>query len=496
MDTIDSLTEKINNKTKNCPIFFITNDAERALGLEKLLSNYHIICIDDNDIVDYMLDKKVKVFCLEKELGKLNPIFRNSNRLLNHKLTQDYINNNCKTGNGNLMVFKIAPNLERSAKKMKFSILNTSSELNHKFELKLPQYESIKRLDIRIPDTITIDLASAEYKKLYKQLGANFILQFNRGHTGGGTIEIDSEARLEELKESFPQREVKIAKHIYGPAYTLNACITKQGTCWGGLSYQITGVEECTTKKAGTVGNDWLYPKVLDNNVYTEIDQFTKIIGKEMAKYGFVGMFGLDIVLDKNTNKSHIIEINARQPASIPMFSKLQLLKKQIPLNLLAIAEFLNIDYKIDIKKYNKEASSPFEAAQLFIRNKYQTTAEIIGGAKAGTYRVVGDNSAYDWSKGKPKLKSNVIITNESRNMPLVLKDEVYAIDGIKKGGMLILCSKEGKYISSNAEVARIQAIQSLLDKNGKLKAWTQEIIKGLNKYIVLKQLSNDRKTT
>ncbi len=492
MDTIKSLKIKIDKKTINKPIFFVTNDPERGLGLEKLLENYHILCIDDNGIVDYLIKENVKVFSLEKEMQKTNPIFRNSNRLLNHNLTQKYIKENTKLKNGYLMFFKIAPNLATSARKLGFDILNTSSKLNHKFELKLSQYESIKYLDIKIPKTVITILRDADYKDLTKKLGKNFIIQFNRGHTGTGTIKVNSNIVLDEIKNKFPKRKVKITKHIYGPAYTLNACITKHGVCWGGLSYQITGIEECTSYKAGTVGNDWYYPKDLKKDTIDKIDKYVKIIGNEMARYNFKGMFGLDIVIDKNTNEPYIIEINARQPASIPMFNKLQILNNQIPLQMLAIAEFLNIDYDIDIETYNNTASKHYKAAQLFIRNKNSSSAKIIGGIKVGSYRVVGDNSAYDWSSGKPKLKKNVIITDENKDMPLIFKEESYSIEDLTDGGMLILCSKEGKNISQNSEVARIQILRTIINKNRELTPWLKNIIKGLNKYIVLKKNNND----
>lgn len=492
MDTIDSLTDKINNRIKDTPIFFVTNDAERALGLEKLLNNYHIICIDDNAIIDYMQKENVKVFCLEKELGELNTIFRNSNRLLNHKLTQKYIKQNSQGNKGHLMFFKIAPNLARSAEKLGFKMLNTTAELNQKFELKIPQYEAIKDLDIRLPKTEILKLTEAKYKELVKRLGNNFVLQFNRGHTGGGTVIIYNERELEDLKKQFPQRQARFATQIYGHPYTLNACVTKHGICWGGLSYQITGVEECTSKKAGTVGNDWAYPKELSKKVKGDFDKFTRVIGEEMTKFGFCGMFGLDIVVDKKNDEAYMIEINARQPASIPMFTKLQIKEGQIPLSMLAIAEFLNIDYEINIEKYNKKASSSFEAAQLFIRNKFEHKGKLIGGIKPGVYRLRGDNSALDWKGGKPKLKPNVIIIDEDRDMPLVFEGDAYAIDGILEGGMLFLCVKEGKIVSSNNEVARIQAQQTLITKNAELQPFVKEIIKGLNKYIVLREITNE----
>lgn len=488
MDTFKSLLAKVNEKIGDSPLFYITNDPERALGLEKHISNYHIICIDDNDIVDYMHRDGVKVFCLEKELNKQNAIFRNSNRLLKHKLTQEYIK--AYTANsGYTMFFKIAPNIERSLDEFQLKALNTTSSLNRKFELKLSQYKYLSQLNIRLPETKIVKLIDAKYSALVTELGENFILQFNRGHTGGGTIEIDSEMRLRELQKKFPERKVRISRKIEGDPYTLNACVTKHGICWGGLSYQITGIPECTSKKAGTVGNDWEYTKNLNPSVLKDISRFTKVIGEEMAESGFLGLFGLDFVLEKNTQKIYVIEINARQPASIPMHTKLQMDQNQIPLKLLAIAEFLGVEYELDVDEYNNQASKPISASQIFFRNKYTNKAEVIGSVKVGTYRILGDNSAFDWSNGHPEQKKNVIFITEDRDMPLVFQDEAYSIDSIEKAGLLILASREGKIISSNAEAARIQFKNSMLDKNAKIRTVYMQMLQGLNTNIILKEL-------
>ncbi len=495
MDTFKSLLDRVNNKTKEKPIFFISNDPERALGLENYLKNYHIVCIDDNDIVEYMKNHKIKIFSLENETNQLNTIYRNSNRLLHHDLTKEYISKNT-TNEAYFMFFKIAPNLERTAGNMNFEILNTSSKLNRKYELKLSQYETLKDIGVNFPRTLIIKLEEADYSELINELGENFIVQFNRGHTGGGTVEIINEQKLENLKRKFPERQVRCAKQIYGPSYTLNACNTRFGTVWGGLSYQITGLEECTSERLATVGNDWKFIENIDKKTLKQIDKMTKLIGEKMYSDGFLGMFGLDIVIDSETNIPYIIEINARQPASIPMFTKIQVLNKQIPLNLLSIAEFLKLDYKIDPSEYTAQASQAFKYAQLFIRNKYKRNAQVIGSVKAGAYRLVGDNSAYSWSHGDPKLKQNVIILDEDSDMPLILEEETYAIDRIQNAGMILLCAKEGKIVHNNAEVARIQASQSLISKSGKLKTWTQRVVNGLNKYIILKEIKNEGKIT
>ena len=73
------------------PIFYVANYVSRGLGLEKLLPNYHLICVDEHPLVDYLIEAGVKVFCLERILQRKNIIFRNSGKLLERPEVEQYI---------------------------------------------------------------------------------------------------------------------------------------------------------------------------------------------------------------------------------------------------------------------------------------------------------------------------------------------------------------------------------------------------------------------
>src|SRR5690349_9423847 len=123
---------------KSPTIFYICNDHERALGLERKFPNLHIICIDDNSILEYLSYYGFKVFSLEQKLGKKNTIYRNSHKLLQHRLSQEYIRENTpEDKTPYVMFFKIAPNIEHLCKELGFKLLNTPAFYNRKYENKL-----------------------------------------------------------------------------------------------------------------------------------------------------------------------------------------------------------------------------------------------------------------------------------------------------------------------------------------------------------------------
>lgn len=454
---------------QNNKIFYICNDPERALGLEKVLKNYHIICIDYSPLVDEIEKAGISIFCLEKELGELNPIFRNSNKLLETSECQAYIANNIELGTPpNVMFFKIAPNLEKTCENLGYKILNTTSDLNRKFENKISQFEAFSEIRDYFPDTILTSLEEVSYDYLYKNLGGKFVVQFDRGHTGEGTVFIDSEGKWNKLVEKFLKRKARISEFVAGDYWTVNCCNTRFGTLVGGLSYQITGVPECTAVSGGTVGNDWSYSIAddceTDNQIRSQILEIASKVGEIMKKSDFMGLFGLDLVVNSDcgdpNSRVKLIEVNARQPASTSMHTKLMINKGQIPLQLFHLSEFMGItdaEYqkligatkiKDFIKAQNQEAIKSIEAAQLIIRNISDSQVEIVDDFSSGIYKT----------KPVESKDSEPIGTG-------------YSVEDISNDEEILVYAKTKRHkVSSNDEVGRIQARTSLIRPDKKVK--------------------------
>jgi predicted ATP-grasp superfamily ATP-dependent carboligase len=432
--SLEDLTNKVNEKLKNTPLFYITNDPERALGLENLLENFHIVCMDDSKFVDLLLADGKSIFSFEHEFKQLNQIFRNSVKLLEETSVRDFINSKAP-GKKYFQTFKISSSFEKIAKDYQAEILNTSADLNMRFENKISQYNELVKAGVRFPETLVGSLKDFTYETLSKQLGPKFVVQFNRGHTGSGTHFIQSESEYTLLIQKFPARIARISKFVSGIPYTLNACIARNGIFIGGLNYQITGVEKIAQTKAATVGNDFSYREKIDQVVLDKIIEQVNLIGKTMANAGFKGLFGVDLIV--SNGEIYIIEVNARQPASIPFYTKLQINAGQIPLSLLHLAEFLDIENRLDPVEYSKINLQPINAGQIFLRNIEMETVEIRNEMEMGFY-----------------------------NHSLDFINPAYSIDQIKENQFLLLTQKKGKVIKSGREIARMQVQEQIIDKN------------------------------
>jgi len=472
---MDTLINKVNKLTAHQPIFYFSNDIERGLGLEKVLKNYHLVCIDDNEIIDNIKKFNPNIFCLSRQIDQ--KIFRSSVKLLEHEFVQQYLS---KFDKKYIQTFKISPRFEKIVEHIGAKLLNTKAWLNRIFENKLNQYEVFSKAGIHFPKTIISKLKEITYEELKKILGDNFIMQFNRGHTGSSTYQISSEEEYRKLVESFPNRRAKFTRFIDSKfTYTINCCIAKNCNYCGGISFQLTGITNLTTQRTSTVGNDfsnqWPFTDATKCNLLSELNKIADV----MKNYGYRGLFGVDFIIQDD--EIYIIEINARQTASIAMYTKLQLQNNQIPLSLLHIAEFLGVDFMIDPDKYNNENMKTYLASQVFIR-VCEEEFEVKGKIRPGIYTLKSDNTA---RKALDDKNKDIISIDENKDKNLIYKSSGYSIDDIKEyDGMIILARSIGMKLKRGDELARIQLMQAVTDKECNLYPWIIEALNALKNYL------------
>lgn len=192
-----------------------------------------------------------------------------------------------------------------------------------------------------------------------------------------------------------------------------------------------------------------------------------------MQSKGYRGMFGIDFLI-KN-DEFYLIEVNARQTASVPFYTYLQLDLGQIPLSLIHLAQFLNIEFDIDEEEYNKINLEPIEASQIFIRAK--DDYEIKGKVYSGFYRLQSDNTAMLLEKeGK---KDYVIYLDEEKDRPLIFDSNGYNILEDKEK-ILVHTKEQGDQLGKGDEIARIQLMNSAMNEDLSVKNFYLDVLKAV----------------
>ena len=305
-------TNELNRKIGNKRLFYIARDVERATaGLLLAIPNFYIITNDSPYARELAKKNKRVVIVKSKKIldtWEMLTLKHKGIKALKQIKKGDFV-----------MVFKNTEQIERICKENNWTLLNPSADLSKIVEEKISQVKWLGPLTKYLPPHRVDVLKNIVWKK------NPFILQFNRAHTGTGTFLVKNKKQLDELKQKFPNREARVTKFIAGTMFTNNNVVWGNKILLGNINYQITGEKPFTDNLFATVGNNWKKASLILTP--GQIKQYQKIatdIGKRLAKNGWKGLFGIDVMLEEKTKKMYLIEINARQPASTTFESELQ----------------------------------------------------------------------------------------------------------------------------------------------------------------------------
>lgn len=437
------------------PIFYLTNDVSHGLGLEKLLPNYHIICIDDHPLVDYLLNDGLKVFCLEKVLRKKNIIFRTSGKLLEESEVGKYIKQNSAGKIPNILYFKPSPKLESLCRQFSYRNLGNRVSLNRLFEDKISFFKICQELDLPIPPGEIAVLVKTDFKILKKKYGSPMVAQFGRGWAGSTTFFLENREEFNILKRQFGKIKVKVSRFIEGKTVLNNGCVSGSGILIGPTAEQLTALPKFTAKKGGTCGRVW--PARLSRKQNLEIERLTRKIGQEMQKKGYLGYFGLDFLIEKKTGKVFLSENNARFTASAPFFTKLEIREGRLPLMLYHVKAFLGQD--VEIQRYR---DAKMLGSEVIVRNTAKIQIAVKEDFRPGVYRL---------EKGELKFVRTA-----------------YDIEGVKNQEEFFLtAAAKGRLVNPEIELIRFNSLTSVLEDDGEITPWVKSILVGIKEKLLFR---------
>lgn len=425
-------------------IIFCSQDVERVLGLEQILPDISVICINRNALSDHLQKKVKNFFCLEDYEPVKDAI--STFDLLNHPLAQKFIKKISGTKKPEILVFKNIPKVEKLAKKQGWKLLNNSANFNQIFEDKINFIKECQLAGIQIPTSLNTHLAKTSYSKLKEKLGSKFVVQFRRGHAGETTHFINSADDWKQLllkKGDFPAR---ISSFIAGKTFTYNLCIAAQQNVYSNLMYQITGQKPYTIHAGGTCGVDMAYAKQFrkhEKNMQKVINKFADLLRHQ----GYQGFLGVDFLLEDNTNNVYLIECNPRLTANISLNSQIEIPQGSKPLIQYHLEAF---SPQIKFKKI-RSADKAQLGSFFVLRNNTDLPVQLKHSPESGKYQLL--------NSGKIKFLSAQL------NLAACKKDE-----------FIVHTEGQKSIISPNVKVATITAPFSVLDENGKVRSFVQNI--------------------
>ncbi|MGC9605492.1 MAG: hypothetical protein ABSF56_01920 [Minisyncoccia bacterium] len=291
-------------------IVYVTRDIERALGMAP--NEDYLIVTNRTPYGEKIRDEyRDSVILVEPDHGDL----LGTADLLRHEKAAAAL----AVPNSYLLIFKNTARIEPIIREHAWRLLNPPAMTAEKIENKISQVSWLAELEHCLPSH------RIQFMKSVAWNGEPFVVQWAHGHTGAGTILVNSEAELNSLKEKFPERRSRITAYVKGPSFTVNAVVTPDGVYAASPSYQITGLPPFTDGPFATVGNDWALAKaILSAEDMQLIKDLVRDLGAKMQKEYWRGLFGIDLIKDAASGKLFLVEVNARQPASVTFESALQ----------------------------------------------------------------------------------------------------------------------------------------------------------------------------
>jgi len=448
------------------PAFFLPNYSIISLLKTKDINSIKKACPVHNLQGDYQINP--------------NNLKQNTANILKMAETQYIIKKIKPSG---IIVYKSSKNIEKIAQKLSTKILSTPAKIRDKFEDKKKFRLLAKKAGLNLipgQNYKIKNINTEQIKKLIKKHKSKITLQLTDYKTGGGkgTFFIENINDWKKFKKFVKKEEkngkklqsVNITKFINGKSVSINACVTKHGILSTRIQSQLIGIKETVSKKrkqGSWCGHDWSLNN-FNNNIQKQAENIAKTLGKFMAKKGYKGVFGIDLIIEKDTDKVWPVECNPRFTGAFPAYSMIQDLSGEIPIDAFHVLEFLKINYKVNFNKIQKNYKKPKKGAQLILTNKKDNKVKIINSPKAGIYKF--DKNIISWQRPGFNIQQ------------LKNKNEFCLTDRIPVSGTIL---------KPNQRLARILFKKQIAATSNKLTAETTEICKKIYKKYRFKTITS-----
>jgi biotin carboxylase len=279
------------------------------------------------------------------------------------------------------------------------------------YQLILPPHELRRRLDSKIVTTQLGNEAGApsvpnvlveidSWGTLVRVatdagLGTDLVVQTPYGDSGKTTFFIKSPGDWSAYADDIVGQQAKIMKRIENKAAAVEAVLTRHGTIVGPFMTDLTGYPELTPYKGGWCGND-LFPEALSDEQRRQAIELVRRLGQRLGQEGYTGFFEVDVLVDLDTDKVYLGELNPRISGASSMTNVTAGAYADIPLFLFHLLEYMDVDYVIDVDEINerwRQLAAVDVWAQLIMKEPNEVVERILAAPTTGTYHLNDDGS-------------------------------------------------------------------------------------------------------
>ncbi|MEY4934713.1 MAG: hypothetical protein RIS64_1072 [Bacteroidota bacterium] len=381
------------------PIYFIDWCLFTALGMENEIGTLHLICAIDTFDGLHPNIFTPKSFTYNHSLTCEETL----NALLRNEEVIQYIQ---KHGKGKLLTWLLDETTERLAAELGLEIALPPVAIRHQWDNKANTNRLAELAGVPcVPYVLAFVADYAQLRRVSAHLGTHLVVQMPHGLGGQTTFFISDEADFEKHRSDITSgAEMKIMTRIHCLGASLEACITRHGVVVSPLLVELIGIKEINIYKGGWSGDE-LYANAFSEPMRLAAQEYAIKMGEQLRKVGYKGYFQPDFLIDTDTNTLYLGEMNLRFSGFTPLINNALMAQREMPLLLLHLAEWLEMEYDLDIKTLNHRWMTPQSIdtlSFLHLKNIYNTLAKPMA---TGIYRMNSDGKVI-WMRSEMNPQS------------------------------------------------------------------------------------------
>lgn len=367
------------------PVTFLSPTPYNLLGLGRWVNKFEYINFFDSFDGSH---PKIKV---PREHGphEFRSIEDVNNYLLRHKEVRSALK---ARGDGYLLLVMFDEETEALARELGQTIALPPARLRKHIDSKITTTRLGNAAGIKsAPNTMGRAKSYRELMKLAAaaRLGTDLVVQTPYGDSGRTTFFISKETDWKKHEEALAAEELKIMRRINHLPGTVEAVATRHGTLVGPLQTDITGFAEVTPYKGGWCGND-VFTGGLDTERKAVIRMAQKL-GDQLYKEGYRGAFCMDFLIDTDTRKVYLGEINPRISGASPMTNLITSTYGGCPIFLFHLLEFMDVEWEVDLSMIQQRWADFDNWSQLILKYPVDRVEMITRAPSSGIWRMDGE---------------------------------------------------------------------------------------------------------
>ncbi len=369
------------------PITFLSPTPYNLLGLGRWINKFEYINFFDS------FDGTHPKITVPREHGphEFRSIEDVNNYLLRHKEVRARLQ---ERGPGYLLLVMFDEETEALAKELGQKIALPPAKLRKHIDSKITTTKLGNAAGIQsAPNTMGRAKSFRELMKLATsaRLGTDLVVQTPYGDSGRTTFFIKSEEDWNRYEEELVKEQLKVMRRINHLPGTVEAVATRHGTLVGPLQTDITGFPEVTPYKGGWCGND-VFTGGMERERKSVIRMAQKL-GDQLYKAGYKGAFCMDFLIDTDTGKVYLGEINPRISGASPMTNLITSTYGGCPVYMFHMLEYMDVDWELDLSKIQTRWAEFDNWSQLILKFPIDKVEMITKAPSSGIYRMAKDGS-------------------------------------------------------------------------------------------------------